>query len=91
MTVESDAEKLDINSAERLNQRIITGGFGVSVGIGTIRQMYIFFLDIDFVKKVLMHKIRIALVVFRRQSAVFVEIYGFNLLKAESVFFKSFD
>ena len=48
--------------------------------------MRMFKRNIDLVKQILLHKIAVALVMGRRQTEIFIKIYGTHILKAEIPF-----
>ena len=91
MTVEADAEKLEVDTAERMDELVVVVALGLPVGGKTVRDICAVFIDVDMVKEIMVHEIAVALFMLRRKAAVFVEIYRADILEIQIALFIPFD
>ena len=91
VTVSSDAEKLEIDSAGSCDSRIVFLTFNLNVLCETVRDMGVFLFDVDAVEEIVLHEITVALVVFGRERIVFVKVVALYILEIDFAVFIHFD
>ena len=79
VAVVADAQQLDIHRADSGQQFLILAAFLLGILGLAAGNMGIFLWNVYFVKEVLVHKITVALVVFRGEAQVFIQVYGLDL------------
>ena len=70
----SKSQKLQVHTAQRLDQALIAGTLFGAVWLCTVRKMCVFRKNIYMIKKVAVHKVVIALVIVFCQPLVLIQI-----------------
>ena len=83
VSVMSNSQKLQVHTAQRLDQFRISTAFFLRIRLHSVRQMCIFHRDIHMVKQILVHKIIITLIVFPAQPLIFIQVHRHNLRKVQ--------
>ena len=91
MAVAADAEQLNIHIAHTAKHRIIAGALLFLVRLHAVRQIDMRWVNVHMVKKVVMHEIMIALVVFRLHAVVFIQIDRSHIRKIQIALFVPLD
>ena len=78
VAVVTDSEQLQIHSAERFYLRLIARTFLVRIRFHSIWDIDILKINIDLVKQMLRHEVKIALVVRLVEPFIFIQIYSSN-------------
>ena len=74
MSVVSQAKKLQIHTAGRTDHFFISCTLFLRIQVHTVRKMSSLRINIHIVKQIMIHEIKIALIIFSRQSLVLVQI-----------------
>ena len=91
MAVAADAEQLNIHIAHTAKHRIIAGALLFLVRLHAVGQIDTRWVDVHMVKKVVVHEIMIALVVFRLHAIVFIQIDCSHIRKIQIALFVPLD
>ena len=83
MTIGADAQQLQVDAAQLVDDTVVTGTLGGSVQIGAVRQVGLCRVDVDLAEQVLIHEIPVALGMLFGQAAVLVQIDGGDLREIE--------
>ena len=83
MTIGADAQQLQVDAAQLVDDTVVTGTLGGSVQIGAVRQVGLGRVDIHLAEQVLIHEIPVALGMLLGQAAVLVQIDGGHLRKID--------
>ena len=86
MSIVTKPEDLDISWTDLVKQFVICLACFFSIWFCAVRNVCICMVDIYFVEQMGIHKIAVALVMGRRQTEIFIKIYGTHILKAEIPF-----
>ena len=86
MSILTDAQKLQVNAADRFDSGFITAAFTGNIFGHTVGQVGIGFFDIDLVKKVVIHIITVRILILSRQADVFIQIEAFGTGKIQRFF-----
>ena len=76
VTVLTDTQNLQVNAAQRGNQRLVASALGSAVLGQTVGNIGVCLVDVDMVKQMVVHEIAIALIVIGGDGVVFIQIDG---------------
>ena len=86
MTIGADAQQLQVDAAQLVDDTVVTGTLGGSVQIGAVRQVGLGRVDIHLAEQVLVHEIPVALGVLLGQAAVLIQIDSSDLGEIQIAF-----
>ncbi len=79
MAVMAQSQKLQVRTAQAVDQRFISFAFLLGIWLHTIGHIGTFRTDVHMIEQMVMHKIIIALIIFPVQSLILVQVHGRNL------------
>ena len=91
MAVMSQSEKLQINAADFIYNIVMGFACLVSIRFLAVRHICMSFVDIDMVKKIVVHEIPVALVAVTGKASVLVQVYTCNCREVKITIFVAFN
>ena len=91
MSVVSKTEKLEVYTALLTDDCIIIVAGFLGICFQSVRNESTGFVDVYMIKEIGIHEISVALIIFRTESFVFIEVYTCNLGKIKIPFLIPFD
>ena len=82
----ADTEQLNVNAPQSVNLLLIVGAVGLYFihGKGSVRDMDVFFFNIDEVEKILLHKADVALLSIGLHRVIFIQVEGDDVVETQS-------
>lgn len=74
VSIVSQSQKLQVNTAQAFDYGLIAGALFGAVRFGSVRHSGVGGVNIDMAEQVVMHKVIIALIIVSRKAAVFVQV-----------------
>ena len=83
VAVAADAEKLQINAAQRPDQLVVTAALRLDVLRHAVRDVCVCLVDVDVVEQVGVHEVAVALLVVACQALVLVQVNRADLAEIQ--------